>query len=157
MHVCRSSRRVRQRKEIKGEKVQQKIKKKKMIVYVSGRMPSHVAPYGSVRYPSTLLGAVPGFYSPISGYPTSPNSNYYGSFSLHQQPPLDLPVWPRSMPVEEELATTPSTAIPGLRVSPDGLPNGGPPSPAHSDSDASSSSLELGSIRRGENAQLKCR
>ena len=32
----------------------------------------------------------------------------------------------------------------------------GPPSPAHSDSDASSSSLELGS-RGGEQAQLKCR
>lgn len=128
-----------------------------MIVYVPGRMPSHVGPYGSVRYPGTLLGVVPGFYSPISGYSTSPNPSYYESLSLHQQAPLDLPVWPRSMPIEEELATSPSAVIPGLGVSPDGLANGGPPSPAHSDSDASNSSLELGSIRRGENAQLKCR
>ncbi|XP_043579379.1 zinc finger protein ZIC 1-like isoform X1 [Bombus pyrosoma] len=128
-----------------------------MIVYVPGRMPSHVGPYGSVRYPGTLLGVVPGFYSPISGYSTSPNPSYYESLSLQQQAPLDLPVWPRSMPIEEELATSPSAVIPGLGVSPDGLANGGPPSPAHSDSDASNSSLELGSIRRGENAQLKCR
>lgn len=128
-----------------------------MIVYVPGRMPSHVDPYGAARYPGTLLGAVPGFYSPISGYSTSPNSSYYGSLNLHQQPPLDLPVWPRRMPVEEELGTSPSAALPGLGVSPGGLANTGPASPAHSDSDASSSSLELGSIRRGENAQLKCR
>ncbi|XP_043253629.1 RE1-silencing transcription factor-like [Colletes gigas] len=129
-----------------------------MIVHVPGRMPSHVGPYGAARYPGTLLGAVPGFYSPISGYSTSPNSSYYGSLSLHQQPTLDLPVWPRRMPVEEELgATSPSAALPGLAVTPGGLANVGPPSPAHSDSDASSSSLELGSIRRGENAQLKCR
>lgn len=142
---------------LKRKYIYKKKKRIKMIVYVPGRMPSHVGAYGSVRYPGTLLGAIPGFYSPISGYPTSPNINYYGSLSLHQQAPLDLPVWPRSMPVEEELGTSPSTALPGLGVSPDGLTNGGPPSPVHSDSDASNSSLELGSIRRGENAQLKCR
>lgn len=128
-----------------------------MIVYVPGRMPSHVGPYGAARYPGTLLGAVPGFYSPISGYSTNPNSNHYGSLSLHQLAPLDLPVWPRRMPVEEELGTSPSATLPGLGASPNRLANGGPPSPAHSDSDASNSSLELGSVRRGENAQLKCR
>jgi len=123
---------------------------KKMIVYVPGRMPTHVGPYGAARYPGTLLGAVPGFYSPVSGYSTNPTSTYYGSL----QPPLDLPVWPRRMPAEEELGASPAASLTGLGVSPG---TGGPPSPAHSDSDASSSSLELGTIRTGENAQLKCR
>ncbi|XP_047352172.1 zinc finger protein ZIC 1-like isoform X2 [Vespa velutina] len=130
-------------------------------------MPSHVGPYGAARYPGTLLGAIPGFYNPVSGYS---NSSYYGGLGqqhqqhqhhqLHQQRQgsLDLPVWPRRMPAEEELGNSPSVALVGLGVSsPAGLGNGGPPSPAHSDSDASSSSLELGSVRRGENAQLKCR
>ncbi|XP_024870539.1 transcriptional activator GLI3-like [Temnothorax curvispinosus] len=125
---------------------------KKMIVYVPGRMPTHVGPYGAARYPGTLLGAVPGFYSPVPSYSTSPVSSYYGS--LQHQPPLDLPVWPRRMPAEEELGASPAASLTGLGVSP-GV--GGPPSPAHSDSDASSSSLELGTIRTGENAQLKCR
>lgn len=128
---------------------------KKMIVYVPGRMPTHVGPYGAARYPGTLLGAVPGFYSPVSGYSTSPVSSYYGS--LQHQPPLDLPVWPRRMPAEEELGASPATGLTRLGVSSGTLGNGGPPSPAHSDSDASSSSLELGTIRTGENAQLKCR
>jgi len=128
---------------------------KKMIVYVPGRMPTHVGPYGAARYPGTLLGAVPGFYNPVSGYSTSPVSSYYGS--LQHQPPLDLPVWPRRMPAEEELGASPAAGLTGLGVSPATLGNGGPPSPAHSDSDASSSSLELGTIRTGENAQLKCR
>lgn len=130
-----------------------------MIVYVPGRMPNHVGPYGGARYPGTLLGAaVPDFYSPvISGYPISPNSSYYGSLGLRQQTSLDLPVWPRRMPVEDELGTSPSATLPRLGASPNSLANAGPPSPVHSDSDASSSSLELGSIRRGENAQLKCR
>ncbi|KAG7188040.1 hypothetical protein KM043_013206 [Ampulex compressa] len=127
-----------------------------MIVYVPGRMPSHVGPYGAARYPGTLLGAVPGFYNPVTGYSTSPTSSYYGSLGL-QQSQLDLPVWPRRMPLEEELGTSPTGGLPTLGVSPGTLGNGGPPSPAHSDSDASSSSLELGSVRRGENAQLKCR
>lgn len=127
---------------------------KKMIVYVPGRMPTHVGPYGAARYPGTLLGAVPGFYSPVSGYSTSTVSSYYGSL---QQPPLDLPVWPRRMPAEEELGASPAAGLTRLGVSPGTLGNGGPPSPAHSDSDASSSSLELGTIRTGENAQLKCR
>lgn len=127
-----------------------------MIVYVPGRMPSHVGPYGAARYPGTLLGTVPGYYNPVSGYTTSQNSKYYGNLSLHH-PPLDLPVWPRRMPAEEELASLPSTGLASLGVSPGSLGNRGPPSPAHSDSDASSSSLELGSVRRGENTQLKCR
>jgi zinc finger protein GLIS2 len=125
---------------------------KKMIVYVPSRMPTHVGPYGAARYPGTLLGAVPGFYSPLSGYSTIPISSYYGSYQ--HQPPLDLPVWPHRMPAEEELGTSPAASLTGLGVSPG---NGGPPSPAHSDSDASSSSLELGTIRTGENTQLKCR
>lgn len=129
-----------------------------MIVYVPGRMPTHVGPYGAARYPGTLLGAVPGFYNPVSGYSTSPGSSYYGSISIQHQQQLDLPVWPRRMPAEEELGnSSPSAGLTGLGVPPGVLGNGGPPSPAHSDSDASSSSLELGSIRGAENAQLKCR
>ncbi|XP_032670306.1 zinc finger protein Rlf-like isoform X1 [Odontomachus brunneus] len=129
-----------------------------MIVYVPGRMPTHVGPYGAARYPGTLLGAVPGFYNPVSGYSTSPGSSYYGSISIQHQQQLDLPVWPRRMPAEEELGnSSPSAGLTGLGVSPGALGNGGPPSPAHSDSDASSSSLELGSIRGAENTQLKCR
>lgn len=128
-----------------------------MIVYVPGRMPSHVGPYGGARYPGTLLGAVPGFYSPVSGYPSSAISSYYGNLGSPRQPTsaVDLPVWPQRMPIEEELGTSPAAALPVLAVSPTGAH--APPSPAHSDSDASSSSLELGTIRRGENAQLKCR
>ncbi|XP_020277992.1 B lymphocyte-induced maturation protein 1 homolog isoform X2 [Pseudomyrmex gracilis] len=110
-------------------------------------MPTHVGPYGAARYSGTLLGAVPGFYSP----------SYYGRLSVQHQSPLDLPVWPRRMPAEEELGTSPAASLTGLGVSPGPLGNGGPPSPAHSDSDASSSSLELGTIRAGENAKLKCR
>ncbi|XP_015186036.1 PREDICTED: zinc finger protein ZIC 3-like [Polistes dominula] len=165
-----------------------------MIVYVPGRMPSHVGPYGAARYPGTLLGTIPGFYNPVSGYS---NSSYYDYGGLSQQQhhhnhhqhhqqfhqqlqgSLNLPVWPRRMPAEEELPNSPSVvALPGLGISSPptaaaaaaavaaaaaaaaaaGLGNGGPPpSPAQSDSDASSSSLEVGSVRRGENAQLKCR
>ncbi|XP_012219791.1 zinc finger protein GLI1 isoform X1 [Linepithema humile] len=128
---------------------------KKMIVYVPGRMPTHVGPYGAARYPGTLLRAVSGFYNPVSGYSASPDSSYYGSLSVQHQSSLDLPVWPQRMPAEEELAASPPASL-GLGVSPSPLGNG-PPSPAHSDSDASSSSLELGTIRTGENAQLKCR
>ncbi|XP_015601813.1 zinc finger protein 76 [Cephus cinctus] len=127
-----------------------------MIVYVPGRMPTHVGPYGAARYPGTLLGTVPGYYSPVSGYSTSPNSTYYTS-GVQQPPALELPVWPCRMPAEEELGSSPGGALMTLGNSPAGLGTGGPPSPAHSDSDASSSSLELGSVRRGENAQLKCR
>lgn len=127
-----------------------------MIVYVPGRMPTHVGPYGAARYPGTLLGAVPGFYNPVSSY-IGPSSNYYGSLRIQHQSPLDLPVWPRRMPAEEELGTSsPASGLTGPCAPPVVLA-GGPPSPAHSDSDASSSSLELGSVRGGENAQLKCR
>ncbi|XP_043469733.1 sex-determining transformer protein 1-like isoform X1 [Leptopilina heterotoma] len=126
-----------------------------MIVYVPGRMPSHVGhPYGVARYPGSLLGAVPGYYNPISEYSIGQNSNYYGNLGVHQ-PSLDLPVWPRRMPAEEELVTSPSAGLASLGVSPGTL--GGPPSPVHSDSDASNSSLEIGSDKRGDNAQLKCR
>lgn len=126
---------------------------KKMIVYVPGRMPTHVGPYGAARYPGTLLGTAPGFYSSVSGYNTSPGPSYYGSLNVQHQPaPLDLPIWPRRMPAEEELG-----ASPAAEVSSGTLGNGGPPSPTNSDSDASSSSLELGTIRTGENAKLKCR
>lgn len=124
-----------------------------MIVYVPGRMPTHVGPYGVPRYPGTLLGAVPGFYSPVSGYPSS---GYYGSLGLQARSPLlELPAWPRRMPVEEDLGTQASGGLQALAASPG--TNGPPASPAHSDSDASSSSLELGSVRPGDNAQLKCR
>lgn len=137
----------------------------KMIVYVPGRMPSHVGPYGAARYPGTLLGtAVPAYYSSSSVYSTSGNNNpstpvsYYTANLNLQQQPLDLPVWPRRMPAEDELGTSPTSGLGSLGASPGGgLASGGPPSPAHSDSDASNSSLELGSVRRGENAQLKCR
>lgn len=128
-----------------------------MIVYVPGRMPIQVNPYGVTRYPRTLLSTIPGFYNPISDYPVNPGSSYYGSLSTQHQSPLDLPVWPRRMPIEEELVTSPAARLAGFGISPGTLANGGPPSPAHSDSDASSSSLELSSIRRGENTQLKCR
>ncbi|XP_012287076.1 zinc finger protein GLIS3-like isoform X2 [Orussus abietinus] len=117
-------------------------------------MPTHVGPYGAARYPGTLLAAVPsGLYVPTSGY-SSANQRvvYRTGLTLHQSP-LDLPAWPRRMPAEEDLGNSPSA----MGVSPGSLGAGGPPSPAHSDSDASNSSLELGSLRRGENAQLKCR
>ncbi|XP_034951912.1 zinc finger protein GLI2-like isoform X2 [Chelonus insularis] len=124
-------------------------------------MPNHVGPYGAARYPG-LLTSTPGYYRPVSTY--LPNLHYYQNYPtsnvfsnlniLHQ--PVDLPVWPHKMPAEEELATSPSGRI-SIGASPSALTSGGPPSPAHSDSDASNSSLELGSVRRGENAQLKCR
>ncbi|XP_043276305.1 zinc finger protein GLI2-like isoform X2 [Venturia canescens] len=134
-------------------------------------MPSHVGPYGAARYPGTLLGAaVPSYYNTPTAYATSNNNNlhhhhhhpsntisyYTSNLNLHQTP-LDLPVWPRRMPTEDELGTSPPAGLGSLVTSTGGLASGGPPSPAHSDSDASNSSLELGSVRRGENAQLKCR
>lgn len=138
-----------------------------MIVYVPGRMPTHpVGPYGAARYPGTLLGAVPGFYNSFSNFSTS--STYYESLNIQRNPQqrqealyhstsLNLPIWPRRMPAEEELGSLTVPGLARLRASPGTLVNGGPPSPTHSDSDASNSSLELGSVRRGENAQLKCR
>ncbi|XP_066586721.1 uncharacterized protein [Prorops nasuta] len=122
-------------------------------------MPTHVGPYGVARYPSTLLRGVQSFYSPVSVY--SSGFSYYGSLQPAPAsvqlpapetlppppPPPPVPLWSQRMPAEEE--------SPSIGVS--GGPLANPPSPAHSDSDASSSSLELGSIRRGENAQLRCR
>lgn len=128
-----------------------------MILYVPGRMPTQQIS----RYPgsSPIYYSSAGLLSHHHGYSTSPpasaiNSSYYGSLSLHQVP-LDLPVWPRRMPAEEELVAigSPNAALANLA----GSPNGAPPSPVHSDSDASNSSLELGSVGGGENAQLKCK
>jgi len=129
---------------------------KKMIVYVPGRMPTHVGLYGAARYSGTLLGGIPGFYNPVPSSVISDSSYYIKSFDIKHQS-LDFPIWSGRMPGEDELGTTPAADLNGLEVSPGTLGNGGPPSPAHSDSDASSSSLELGTIRTGENAQLKCR
>lgn len=117
-----------------------------MIVYVPGRMPNQVNQYGAARYPG-LLGS-PGYYSPVSTYYHQVN---------HFQPNIyqDLS-WPYRMPTEDDLNVSPPGAI-SLGASPMGPVSAGPASPAHSDSDASNSSLELGSVRRNENAQLKCR
>lgn len=121
-----------------------------MILYVPGRMPTQQI--------SRYSGSSPIYYTSgvlaHHGYSTSPPSvnDYYGNLSLHQVP-LDLPVWPRRMPAEEELASSPNAALTTLA----GSPSGAPPSPVHSDSDASYSSLELGSVGGGENAQLKCK
>lgn len=136
-----------------------------MIVYVPGRMPSQIGQYGTARYPGTLLSGIPGYYTPVTNYVT--NNHQQGDFvgprtitgnlSLFQSP-LNFPTWPRRMPTDEELATSPNGRLSGLGTSPtNGPSSGGPPSPAHSDSDASNSSLELGSLRRGDNAHLKCR
>lgn len=129
-----------------------------MIVYVPGRMPSHVGPYGAARYRGTLLGVVPSYYCSTPGYiessPLTGRTLFSGNLNLYQAP-LDLPVWPRSMPAEEELGRLPvRLTCPGASPS---FSSGGPPSPTHSDSDASNSSLEVSNIRRGENGQLKCR
>ncbi|KAF7997177.1 hypothetical protein HCN44_005454 [Aphidius gifuensis] len=135
-----------------------------MIVYVPGRMPNQIGPYGSARYPGTLLGPVPGYYTPVTNYVTDNNQHHYRNIGVTSgqqniyQTPLNLPIWPRRMPTDEELATSPAGRLSALGTSPtNGPASGGPPSPAHSDSDASNSSLELGSVRRGENAHLKCR
>ncbi|XP_015522933.1 oocyte zinc finger protein XlCOF28 isoform X1 [Neodiprion lecontei] len=129
-----------------------------MILYVPGRMPTHVNPYGVARYPGSFLGSAPAGYQSLantfSGVPITTN---YPNLSLHH-PRLDFSAWPHRMPVEEELGTSPPAGLPSLGASPNcSLGTAGPPSPAHSDSDASSSSLELGSVRKGENTQLKCR
>lgn len=128
-----------------------------MIVYVPGRMPTHVSPYGAARYPGSFLGSAPGgFRNLVPSLSGNQVPTYYPDLNLrHPQP--DFSSWPRRMPVEEELGTSPPAGLPSLGASPNSLGTAGPASPAHSDSDASSSSLELGSVRRGENTQLKCR
>ncbi|XP_012253939.1 zinc finger protein 43-like [Athalia rosae] len=128
-----------------------------MIVYVPGRMPNHVSPYGVARYPGSFLGSAPAEYrSLVTPFSGNPIANYYSNLNLDHPRP-DFSAWPRRMPVEEELGTSPPAGLPSLGASPNSLGTAGPPSPAHSDSDASNSSLELGSVRRGENTQLKCR
>jgi hypothetical protein len=119
-----------------------------MIVYVPGRMPRHVEA-------AARLGAYqPGYYGrqlllvrPALSCPPSPPSSPPSSPS---QQLLARTAWPRGMPHDEEML-----GVTGQRHGP--VVVDGPPSPAHSDSDASSSSLELGSLRTGEHAQLKCR
>ena len=101
---------------------------------------------------------VPGFYSPISGYSTSPNPSYYESLSL----PTTSTAGPSGLATKHARSRRTrnfpvGAVIPGLESRRMGWQTVDHPSPAHSDSDASNSSLELGSIRRGENAQLKCR
>ncbi|XP_015124828.1 transcriptional activator cubitus interruptus [Diachasma alloeum] len=129
-----------------------------MIVYVPGRMPTHIRPYGVARYPGTLLGTGPSYYSPtpvdiVTTHVTGRGLSL-GNLNLYQ-PALDLLIWPRRMPVEEELDRSPNmhTDLGALA----NFASVGPPSPVHSDSDASNSSLELSKIRKGENGQLKCR
>lgn len=129
-----------------------------MIVYVPGRMPTHVSPYGAARYPGSFLGSAPaGYRSLATTFSGNLSSNYYPNLGLRHPQPDVFSAWPRRMPVEEELGTSPPAGLPGLGASPNSVGTAGPASPAHSDSDASSSSLELGSVRRGENTQLKCR
>lgn len=143
----------------------------KMIVYVPGRMPDHVGPYGAARYPGLLGNTLPSYYHPISTYLNhhhhqqqqhhhSTTRLYNENFNLLHHHPIDIPIWTTTMPSEEDLVASQNgnRLGGGIGASPSsGLPSDGPPSPSHSDSDASNSSLELGSIRRGENAQLKCR
>lgn len=126
---------------------------KNMIVYVPDRMP-HIDPYGAAHYDSsTFLETVPNFYNLVSGYSINPELSYYGN--LVQQS-LDLLDWPQNMPAEDEHSPAAGLTA-GLRVPSATLSNGSPPSPTNSDSDASSSSLELGTIRPDENAKLHCR
>ncbi|XP_063975635.1 zinc finger protein ZIC 3-like [Diachasmimorpha longicaudata] len=129
-----------------------------MIVYVPGRMPSHIRPFGVARYPAALLGTRSSYYSPITGNVVSTHLTgrdlSLGSLNLYQ-PVLDLPVWPRRMPVEEGLGQSPNMCTDLGTLS--GFASVGPSSPVHSDSDASNSSLELSKIRKGDNGQLKCR
>ncbi|XP_011299778.1 pH-response transcription factor pacC/RIM101 [Fopius arisanus] len=129
-----------------------------MIVYVPGRMPHHVGPYGAARYPGTLLGSGSNYYNPSFDYVGSVHLAgsrlFSGQLNLYQSA-LDLPIWPRRMPADEELGRSPGI-FNDLATLPS-FASGGPPSPAHSDSDASNSSLELSNIRKGENGQLKCR
>ncbi|XP_057340529.1 zinc finger protein GLI1-like [Microplitis mediator] len=125
-----------------------------MIVYVPGRMPNQVNQYGAARYPGLL--ASPGYYSPVSSYYHHQQANTQGYQPTSPFYQVDLPSWPYRMLAEDELNASP-TGTTNLGTSPTSLVLAGPASPAHSDSDASNSSLELGSVRRGENAQLKCR
>lgn len=119
-----------------------------MIVYVPGRMPAYAA----------RLGATANYYGQqqqqqqqqqqvFLTYPPSPPA----SPTTHQL----LTGWPRRMPQDEEMLVV-ATGQQPQQLHANVVVNG-PPSPAHSDSDASSSSLELGSVRRAEHAQLKCK
>lgn len=144
-----------------------------MMFNFSGRMPRQLA-YSNRSTNGVYLG---GFYGrgllihPSSTLAIDSNVNYLPLSSTlassptyvqaYQQHHLQLqelpagstlfPDWPRVMPQDEEMLVATSTVSTVRSV------NNGPSSPAHSDSDASSSSLELGSVRRGEHAQLRCR
>lgn len=103
-----------------------------MIVYVPGRMPR---PAYRLGVPYQLLVQ----QQPISPPPISPN--IITTTSLFQG-------WPRTMPQDEEMLVQSAVTASNIVVN-------GPASPAHSDSDASNSSLEL----RTEQiiTQIQCR
>lgn len=147
-----------------------------MIVYVPGRMPSAArlgAYYGHQQpghYGQQLLlvhrdTLANGSQGAGYNYPSSLFQQQHQPPSPPASPPQDEQIlgpraWPRAingpsvMPQDEEMQLVPGHAM--------GPAAGqvvvhGPPSPAHSDSDASSSSLELGSVRRNDHSHLKCR
>ncbi|KAJ8680827.1 hypothetical protein QAD02_016614 [Eretmocerus hayati] len=116
-----------------------------MIVYVPARMPSRQLGHGFGYQPPGYYGhrllvaqqhhqqnhqiqCGGGYYQPPSP-PASPNDNCKTNLGVNNNWPIGS-----IMPLHDEEMT-----------------------PAHSDSDASSSSLELGSVRRAEHAQLECR
>ncbi|OXU26962.1 hypothetical protein TSAR_008449 [Trichomalopsis sarcophagae] len=115
-------------------------------------MPRHLgAAYGAARLGYHQQPSSPSNYYHL--LPASPPASPPSSGYLYQ--PLQQPListWPRTMPQDEEMLMASSQHHVGSPM----VVNG-PPSPAHSDSDASSSSLELGSVRGGKHAQLMCR
>lgn len=145
-----------------------------MLLYVPGRMPSRqIGAYGAAA------ATIPGYYGQqilvqqVVTPPSPPLSPEY-----HQQQGLIFPAapqapqfsaastWPPPPPFSANF--TMSGAIAGNDTSYEQpqqqisngmivVPGGAPPSPAHSDSDASNSSLEIGNNRIEEVAQLNCR
>ncbi|KAL7300809.1 hypothetical protein TKK_0006375 [Trichogramma kaykai] len=152
-----------------------------MIVYVPGRMPvrayyPHHHQQGIYQHQAGVAGPIHGYYSG----PTSSTAAQHGSGLIldqhrHQQrrqhtvtigadrDPLqgpNLQAWPRIMPQDEEMQLMAVATAPVAQqnpASPSDPVNAGPASPAHSDSDASSSSLEVPNSRGTNEQQQLCR
>lgn len=145
-----------------------------MLLYVPGRMPSRqIGAYGAPA------ATIPGYYGQqilvqqVVTPPSPPLSpEYQAGLIFPPTPPTQFSAaastWPPPPPFTANFTMSGAIAGPeanyeqpqhqhqvnnGMIV----VPGGAPPSPAHSDSDASNSSLEIGNNRVEEVAQLNCR
>ena len=108
-------------------------------------------------YPLPVLGPLSPPASPPSPGLLRHQQQHQLLSSAASNTSLGSNTWPRVMPQDEEMMVTNIAGQHHAVVGVQGMVVNGPPSPAHSDSDASNSSLELSSGRRAEHTQQRCR